>query len=207
MTARRLAGLAAVAAAFAASVLLALLAADVVRSQRALERADARFGAVAGRKGMWTADTVLPSKVSRKLLGVGDDIGFRDAVQRFRLARPREPVTRFSQLTVRGGAERLLARVTRTDGDRLRRAAVFNLRGAIALEEARLGTSSGPPLRRAAGHFRRAVELDPANHDAQFNLELALRLLSRSGTSSGGGGERAATPASGAGAATSGSGY
>jgi hypothetical protein len=51
------------------------------------------------------------------------------------------------------------------------------------------------------------MELDPENDDARFNLELALRLLSNAASSSAGSGERAATPASGAGAASSGSGY
>jgi hypothetical protein len=204
---RRLVGFAAVTVALAAAALLALLAADVVRWQQAVERGDTRFGGVAGSRGMWAADTLLPAGVSRTLLGVGDDVEYREAVQRFRLVRPRQPVTQFSQLTQRSGAERLLARVARSDGDRRRRAALSNLRGALALEEARLGGSSGPVVRRAAGHFRRAVELDPSNHDAKYNLELALRLLSGGARSSGGGGERAATPASGAGAASAGSGY
>ena len=207
MTARRLAGVAAVAAAFALAALLALLAADVQRSSGALERGDARFGGIVGREGMWTADTLLPAGVSRDLLGIGDDVEFRTALQRFRLARPRQPVTQFSQLTARSGAERVLARIGRRDLDEPRLAAVANLRGALALEEARLETA-GPPLRRALGHFRRAVELDPTNADAKFNLELTLRLLSSGGASSGGGGgARTATPASGAGAATAGSGY
>jgi len=207
LTARRITGMAAVVAAFILSALLAILAADVRRSQEALERGDARFGAVAGRDGMWAADTLLPSGVSGGLLGIGDDVEFRTAVQRFRLSRPRQPVTQFSQLTGRSGAERVLARVGRGGLDDRRLAAAANLRGALALEEARLETA-GPPLRRAVGHFRRAVELDPANDDAKFNLELALRLLSGSGGGSGGGGgARTATPASGAGAASAGSGY
>jgi len=206
MRASRIAGPVAIALAFAIAALLALLAADVVRSQRALERGDARFAGVAGTKGMWTTGTVLPAAASRALLDVTDDIEFRAAIQRFRLARPREPVTQFSQLTVRSGADRLLARAAR-DARARRSSVLANLRGVLALEEARLGTGSGPPLRRAAGYFRRGVELDPSNDDARFNLELALRLLSDAARSSAGSGERAATPASGAGAATSGGGY
>ena len=208
MTARRLAGPAAIVAAFVVAAMLALLAADVVRSQQALERGDARFGAVAGTEGMWSAETLLPRRASRALLGIDDDLDFRLAVQRFRLARPRSPVTQFSQLTARSGAERALARAARGGQDPRRRAVLANLRGALALEEARLSQGQGgPPLRRAIGHFRDAAMLDPGNQDAKFNLELALRLLSSSGGGSGGGGERAATPASGAGSATAGSGY
>lgn len=206
MRASWIAGPLAVALAFALAALLALLAADVMRSQQALERGDARFAGAAGTSGMWTAETVLPAGASRSLLDVADDLEFRAAVQRFRLARPREEVTQFSQLAVRSGAERVLARAA-GNADRRRGSVLSNLRGALALEEARLGTGPGPPLRRAAGHFRRAVELDPANDDARFNLELALRLLSSAASSSAGSGERVATPASGAGAASSGGGY
>ena len=46
MTPRRLLAVVGVVGAFAASLLLALLAADVVRAERGLERGDARYGAV-----------------------------------------------------------------------------------------------------------------------------------------------------------------
>lgn len=207
MTTSRIAGPAAVALSFAVAVLLALLAADVVRSQQALEKGDVRFAGVAGTKGMWEGDTILPAGASRALLGLDDDLDYRQAVQRFRFAQPRQPVTTFAQLTKRSGAERVLAGAAREDTDPHRGSALANLRGALALEEARVGTVSGPALRRAASHFRRAMELDPGNDDARFNLELALRLLSNTAGSSAGSGERAGTPASGAGAASSGSGY
>jgi len=192
---------------FAAAAFLAVLAADVVRAERAVEQGDARFGAVTGRQGMWDADTTLPQRLTRRLLGLDDDVAHRAAVQRFRLARPRQPVQQFSQLAVRAGADRALARATREQDDPRHRAALHNLRGALALEEARLGSDSAPSIRRAVTQFRLAVELDPGNEDAQYNLELALRLLARSGDTSGGSGERAATPASGSGSATAGSGY
>ena len=69
MTTSRIAGPVAVALAFVVAVLLAVLAADVVRSQHALERGDVRFAAVAGKKGMWTPETLLPGGVSRSFLG------------------------------------------------------------------------------------------------------------------------------------------
>lgn len=207
MSARRVAGSLAIVAAFALSAVLALFAVDVTRAEQALERGDQRFGRAAGTPGMWSADTVLPDRAARALLDVDDDVDYRTAVQRFRLSRPRAPVTRFPQLAERSGAEALLARTARREPDRARQSALFNLRGALALEESRLGASGGAAVRRAAGHFRRAVELDAANEHARLNLEVALRLLARSARSSAGSGERAATPASGAGAASAGSGY
>ena len=206
MKASRVAGPLAVVLAFAVAVLLAVVASDVMRTQQALQSGDARFGGVAGTKGMWKADTVLPAGVSRALLDVEDDLEFRAAVQRFRFSQPRREVTQFSQLAVRSGAERVLAQAA-LDADSRRGSLLANLRGVLALEEARLGVGSTPPLRRAAGQFRRALELDSSNDDARYNLELALRLLSGAAATSAGSGQRAATPASGAGAASTGGGY
>lgn len=206
---RRLAGPVAVVALLALAVLLALLAADVLRWQRQLERGDVRFASATGEVGMWTPGAVLPAGISRALLGVGDDVAFRKAVQRFWLSRPREPIRRFADITLRSGAERELARAFGSDSSRERRSALANLRGALALEEAR-GTpvQEAVLLRRAAASFRQAVALDGENDDAKLNLELTLRLLRRAAAGpGGGGGGRAETPASGAGAATSGSGY
>lgn len=207
MTARRVAGVVAILALFVASGFLAVLAADVSRAERAVSQGDTRFGAVAGRRGMWDAETRLPAGLTRGVLGIDDDVAFRAALQSFRHARPREPVEQFSQLAVRAGADRALARAVRGESDPRRRSILHNLRGVLSLEEARLGTESAPPIRRAVTQFRLAVELNAENDDAQYNLELALLLLARSGDTSGGSGERAETPASGAGSATSGSGY
>ena len=146
----------------------------------ALERGDGRFGPVAGAQACGR-----PTRCFRRgepwPAGVADDVEFRDAVQTFRFTRPREPVSQFAQLTARNGADRRLAA---GDGPTATRGAAPpppTCAGALALEEARLGSASGPPLRRAAGHFRHAVELDATNQDAQFNLELALRLLASAG--------------------------
>ncbi len=64
-------------------------------------------------------------------------------------------------------------------------------------------------LRRALVEFRAAARLAPAGEDAKADVELVLRLLQEAsnGASAGGGGERPNVFASGAGAATSGSGY
>jgi hypothetical protein len=83
------------------------------------------------------------------------------------------------------------------------------MRGALLLEEARNTTTQREVfVRRAIQQFRKAVTLDPANTDAVYNLELALKLLRRAGAEPGGAGEgRAPLPAPGAGAATTGSGF
>jgi hypothetical protein len=209
VTSRRLAPPLTAVLALVLAAVLAALAIDALRWERKLERADLRFSATAGMRDMWTPDTVLPAGVSRTLLGLDDDIAVREAVQRFRFSRPRSPVQQLSDVTLRSAAEAALARAIQDDPGRESAALLANLRGVLALEEARLAREqSSVLLRRAAASFREAIGLDGDYHDAKFNLELALRMLQTVGQETGGGGgERAETQASGAGAASSGRGY
>jgi hypothetical protein len=199
----------AVVLALALAVAIALLAADVLRWERQIDRGDLRYASDLGQEGMWTPDTILPVGVSRTLLAVGDDLAFRNGVQRFWLSRPRAPVRQFADVTRRSGAERDLARLVGGEASGERRSVVANLRGALVLEETRgLGVQQSVLLRRAIEHFRQAVALDPSNDEAKFNLELAIKMLRNVGRSAGGGtGGRPENVAPGAGAATSGGGY
>ena len=208
----RLRSLALPAAALAAVVLgafLAALAADVLRWQRHLEASDVRFALAAGAADTWMPDTLLPAGLSRTLLGVEDDVAFRRALTDFRLSQPRKPLRQFSDVTLRSAAEASIATALRHDVSSEQRALLANLRGVLSLEEARgVELQRSVLLRRAAANFRQAIDAQGGYDDAKFNLELSLRLLRRSGAESGGGGgERTETPASGAGAASSGRGY
>jgi hypothetical protein len=195
--------------ALAASAFLAILGVDVMRWDRQLEQADLRFASGTGRLGMWTADTYLPTDLSGSLLGVEEDVAVRRAVQSFRRSRPRRPAQQFTDVARRSAAEAELARAVRMGPGRRQEARLMNLRGVLRLEEARGAPSeTSVLLRRAAASFREAIRNDLRYEDAKFNLELTLRLLQRGGSpSGGGGGDRADTPASGAGTASTGRGY
>jgi hypothetical protein len=200
---------AALVLALAASAFLAILGVDVVRWDRQLEQADHRFASGTGRPDMWIADTYLPSDLSGRLLAVEEDVAVRRAVQSFRRSRPRRPVQQFTHVTLRSAADAELARAQREGLARKQDARLANLRGVLKLEEAR-GAPAEPSvlLRRAAASFREAIRKDLRYEDAKFNLEITLRLLRQGGSATGGGGgERADTPASGAGAASTGRGY
>ena len=196
-------------AAIELAIVFAALAIDVLRWQRHLEAADLRFALASGTADTWRPDTVLPAGVSETVLRVEDDVAFRRAVMRFRLSQPRKPLQQFSDITLRSAAESSIATAARLDPGPEQRALLANLRGVLALEEARgVQLQQSVLLRRAAVSFRDAIGLDRDFEDAKFNLELALRLLQRSGAETGGGGGgRTETPASGAGAASSGRGY
>ncbi len=192
------------------ALLLVALAADLLRWERELERGDASFASGASiRAAAWEPQTTLPIGVSRALLAVGDDIVYRNALQRFWLSGPREPIREFSDVTRRTGAEREVARAGEVDSNSDRRAQLAIFRGALLLEEARNSPVQREVfVRRAISEFSKAAALDPANEDALYDLELALRLLRRAGSDSGDGQtSRSPLPAPGAGAATSGGGF
>lgn len=192
------------------SLLLVVMAADLLRWERELDRGDASFASGASiRAARWEPQTTLPGGMSRALLAVEDDLAYRGAIRRFWLSGPREPIREFSDVTRRTGAEREVARVGEADSNRERRAQLAILRGALLLEEARSSPVQREVfVRRAITEFTRAAELDPGNEDALYDLELALRLLRQAGSDSGEGqNARSPLPAPGAGAATSGGGF
>lgn len=199
----------AVAALLLAAILGVALAVDLLRAENRIDAADTAFTTGIDRNVTWNADTLLPVGLSRMILGLGDDVAFRRAVQRFWLSKPRDPLREFADVTRRSGAERELARLGESDSSAERRAVVLTMRGALLLEEARNTTTQRQVfVRRAIEQFRKAVILDPANADAVYNLELALKLLRRGGADPGGAGQgRAPLPAAGAGAASTGSGF
>jgi hypothetical protein len=193
-----------------AAAFLVVLGVDVLQWRGDLKQADLRFEAVAGTGDMWRSDTLLPVGLSRGLLDVDDDIEFREVLQQFALARVREQPRDQRDLAKRGAVETELARAGELPLGGDRRSRLANLSGALSFEEARFDEAQRATfLRRSLAEFREAIQLDPGNEDAKYNLELVLRLIQSAAneSSAGGGGARGDTQASGAGAASSGSGY
>ncbi len=86
---RPVAGSVAVVALIAGAALLVALAADVLRFDRQLRDGDAAYAARA--EATWEPDTLLPRGITSSLLGVGDDVAFRRAVDQFWRSEPRGP--------------------------------------------------------------------------------------------------------------------
>jgi hypothetical protein len=197
--------------AVAAAAFLAVLALDALSWRGHVEDADLRYSARQGDAAMWEPDTRLPLGLSRDVLAVADDIAYRRAVQAFRVVNVSRPPRDLADVGRRGQVELQLGRLAGSSSSHESRALAANLRGILAFEQARndSGGQTAVFLRRALSEFRNAIRLDAGNEPAKYNLELVLRLLQATADDSqaGGGGARADTPASGAGAATSGSGY
>ena len=203
--------IAAAIAALAAAVLLGLLALDVQRVADTFREDDLRFQRNPGEANLWVTEeeTRLPRDAAGRLLAVEDDRQFRSGVRFFRLSGLRSQSRSIEQSIFQQAAELDLSRVARTDANLRRRSTAANLRGVINLVEAATGDEPGELLRRSLAEFREAIRLDPANDEAKYNLELVLQIASETGApeDEGGGGGRGDTPASGAGAASSGTGY
>ena len=193
------------------AALLALLALDIRSVDETFRADDVRFQRNPGDAGLWLTEekTRLPRDVADTLLGVDDDRQFRSGVRFFRLSGLRSQSRSIEQSTFQQAAELELSRVARSGSSRRHRSAAANLRGVINLVEAATSDESGQLLQRSLTEFREALRLNPENDEAKYNLELVLQIGSENGPSGdeGGGGSRGDSPASGAGAASAGSGY
>ena len=186
-----------------------LLALDVSRAAGTIEGDDARFLAQPRIAGYWEDGGGLPFVAGRRLLGGGDDVEQRKAVQRFWLARPRDnsiPVP--ARLAERAQAQAALAEAEADGGPGASQTA--NLLGVLALLTPPDQAERSQVVRAAGAAFRRAIVLDPTNDDAKFNLETILRLVAdeRSrGQGGGGSSGQEGTEFGGAALSRRGSGY
>ena len=166
--------------AVAIGVLLVLLAVDVRTWQTSVSRDDMRFRALPAHRNLWRPQTLLPGDPAGRLLGTGDTMQYRRALQLFWFSR----IGRNSQVqedlpTLRAEAQDALSSEISNGKTAAERASAANLLGVIVVTSP---TASNDPnavtklLRRATGYFQRATALDPSNVDAEQNLELALRL-------------------------------
>jgi hypothetical protein len=194
-----------------AGVLLCLVGLDVASWSRSMRTGDVTYRATP-ESVLWSPDTVLPARLTRSLLGLGDDLAYRHALQAFRLAHIGSPVVSDPSLIVRrNDASVLLTRVVQSSTDSRRRSTAANLLGAIDYSDAVADYADRARLiLDAVGRFQQAIAFDPTNDDAKYNLELTLALGRAQGLNESGGGTNPAPGgkgSKGAGAGTAGTGY
>jgi hypothetical protein len=160
-------------------IVLVLVAVDVTHSERALRAGDIRYRVSADDEALWEQNTLVPGDVARRLLGVGDDIAFRQALRSLRLAHLDEPIVSVSDPEVaisRNEAQALLEAIAAAGGDRARRSRAAGLLGVLGL--ARFVTETQDRdvlLSSTVASLRSAIALDPENDEAKHNLELAFQ--------------------------------
>ena len=207
---RRLAAILGAVACFALAAGLLLTALDVARWQRALESGDVRYRAAPQEADLWQPGQTVPFGAAQALLGVDDDVDFREALRTLRLAGVAQAESSDPRLALRRSEARsLIAAIAENDADPWRRSRAMSLLGVISFASALSDSQDQDALQRdALARFRGAIELQPDNDEAKANLEIALRRDAEAGESGGGddptpGGQGAR----GAGAGEAGGGY
>jgi len=188
----------------------ALLALDVHRLHGRMASDDLRYRVAPTSSDLWHVSAVFPWNAARDVLGLRDDIAYREAMRAFWRGRPHLPA--YGQpllIAYRGEAQARLNDIADRDRNDQRASEAENLLGVLAfVNAARDDALRASFLANGVASFQNAVALDPTNENAKYNLELALSRLADEGVAGQqvrGGGEKGGQ--SGAGAGEAGSGY
>ena len=193
---------------------IGLLALDVTRSRDALAYGDVQYRISPERLGLWRASTIVPSDPAISIIGTEDDVELRRAVRSVRLARLDDPTVSVSDPEIallRNDAQARLDALVAGDTDTKTKSRAAGLLGVIGLS--RLGSETQDRvalLSATVANLQLAIALDPTNHDAKYNLELALQRSRGVELTEGAGGQNPSpggSGSSGAGAGDPGSGY
>jgi hypothetical protein len=164
----------------AIATLLALLAVDIRSWQTTVARDDLRFRALPAHKNLWKPQTVLPGDPASALIGTGDVMEYRRALQYFWYSRiGSNPEVRQDTPALRASAQERIQGLIRSASTAKQRAAAANLLGVLVVTTPAPGQDKDAItqiLTRAAQYFQLAISIDSGNFDAKQNLELVLRL-------------------------------
>ena len=211
--ARRAALVLVVGACLSLSLALSFLAVDVARQRAALRSGDVQYVVAPDDPGLWQADALLPFG-SERALGLTDDLAYRRALRALRLADLGAPYSSVSDPEVairQNEAQARFEAVLATDPDPAIRSQAAGFLGVLGL--ARLVSeieNREALLTGTVASLAQAIDLDPSNDDAKYNLELAFqrgRGLQLAEASSGDEPTPGGSGSSGAGAGEPGSGY
>jgi hypothetical protein len=161
-----------------AAAALVLLAVDARAWQHTVTRDDLRFRALHSHVGLWQSPATLPGDPARALLGLGDALTYRSALQLFWYSRVgSDPQTRRDLPTIRVQAQSTLVQLLEAGATGAERSTAANLLGVLTVTTpASDGETQTQTLKRSAAYFQRAIAEDPSNYAAKLNLELVLRL-------------------------------
>ena len=174
--------LVAAAACVIVAVFLALVAVDVARSHSTIPDDDVRFAAGAPTSG-WSPQPLAPFGAGERVLGVRDDVAFREMLRVLRASKLLDYTVSDPMLAIRRTelAERLESIVVH-DRDPVLRSRASNLLGVVAVASWNSTPQQGTQqldrselLLAAIASFEQAIALDPENDDAKYNLQLMLQ--------------------------------
>lgn len=171
------------AACLAASALLAALAVDVARWRTGLPADDVRFRTAEPAAGLWQPRRLVPLAAADRLLGIRDDLAFREMLRDLRASRIRSAIVSDAGLAlVRTATADELSAIATHDPDPRLRSRASTILGVLSVIAWTSLPSAGETERDrtelllgAIADFEEAVALDPGNDDAKFNLQVLLQ--------------------------------
>jgi hypothetical protein len=163
------------------AVFLALAGFDVLRWRGEFERGQVAVAARSADPSVWEPGTVLPRGVSKWMLGAGEGIAYARAVQQYELAR-RSRGAGFLQNPILPRAQQSLLEFGQAEHPAVDRSHALTmygvlLYGGMSAQDVSVVTM----LERTIEQFRKAIELDPNNAAAKYDLEHMLRLAGAAG--------------------------
>jgi hypothetical protein len=162
------------------AIALALLAVDVRAWQATVKRDDIRFRALPAHRGLWKPQTILPGDPASLLIGTGNTMSYRRALQYFWFSRiGSNPEVRQDTPALRASAQQRMQSLVTSAPTAKQRSAAANLLGVLVVTTPSTGQDASAVaqvLTLAARYFQQAIAIDPGNFDAKQNLELVLRL-------------------------------
>jgi hypothetical protein len=175
----------------AGAVFFVLLALDARAWGTRIAADDLRFQHQTNGVHLWQRTDLAPFGAARSLLGIDDDLLYRRGLLAFRAGRPREPMFVQSVTTQRIRAQIALEKYYDRTTDPVRKAQAANLIGVLGFAAALQDSGQRATfLNDAVASFEHAMQLDPGDEDAYYNLELALDQLKESGEQQAGSGKR-----------------
>jgi hypothetical protein len=164
----------------AAGAVLLLLALDARTWSTTVARDDLRFRALPAHRGLWKPRTTLPGDPASALIGTGDTMAYRRALQLFWYSRiGSNPEERQDLPTLRAETQQRLQDLTDRGISARERSFAANLLGVLVVTTPASSQDKGAIeeiLKRAAGYFQQAIRIDGTNTDAKLNLEMVLRV-------------------------------
>ena len=157
--------------------ILVLLAADVWRWGDAIAADDVRYRAAPNADDLWDPGGLVPLAAARNSLAIDDDLAFRRALREMRLGELEDTSSFDTEVLIhRAEAQTQLEAIAAGEGDPVRRSRAMALVGVILLATpVTTSEEQRAALTAAIKHLQTAIELDPENEEAKFNLEFALR--------------------------------
>lgn len=157
---------------------LVLLALDVRGWQRVLANDDIRFRVTPARPLLWRSPAYLPGDPASAILGLGDAVDFRRALQSFWHNEVGVVRSRGHDLSVARLATQTRLQALATGArTAVERSDAADLLGVITITTTATDKATLEDiLNRSEQYFRLAIADNPENWGAKVNLEMVLRL-------------------------------